>query len=65
MSFRLRQPYDGAMKDWLRMAAKNWDAVLAFTLFFLVIAIYGGPGYYFLVWWLLGSLYILHVALRR
>ncbi len=53
------------MKDWLRMAAKNWDAVLAFTLFFLVIAIYGGPGYYFLVWWLLGSLYILHVALRR
>lgn len=52
------------MKNWLLQARKNWDAFLAFFLCYIAIAIWLGPGYYFLVWWTIGSLYVLKVALE-
>ena len=45
-------------------AKKNWDAILALSLAWIALAIWVGPGYYFLVLWTLGSLYVLKVALE-
>ncbi|MHB8684309.1 MAG: hypothetical protein ACYC9X_08290 [Dehalococcoidia bacterium] len=53
------------MKSWLDQARKDWAAILACCLCYLVVAVYLGPGYYFLLWWTVGSLYILRESLRR
>jgi hypothetical protein len=44
---------------------RNWDALLAFGLVWTTIAIYLGPGYYFLFLYLLGCGYIIKLALKR
>lgn len=51
------------MKDWLTQARSNWDALVAFFLAYLAVAVWLGPGYYFLVWWVVLDLYVLKVAL--
>ncbi|HZP56378.1 MAG TPA: hypothetical protein VFC53_02345 [Dehalococcoidia bacterium] len=53
------------MRDWLRTLRQNLDALVAFTLCFVAVAMYFGPGYYFLAWWTIGTLYLVRVALRR
>jgi hypothetical protein len=59
------QPYYHAMREWLATARRNWDVILALTLFFLAIAVTLGPGYYFAIWYLLGCGYVVRVALKR
>jgi hypothetical protein len=53
------------MSEWLRSLWRNWDALLAFTLVFAVVGIYFGPGYYFLLWYVIGCAYFIRVALKR
>jgi hypothetical protein len=43
----------------------NWNAMLALCLVLAVIAIYLGPGYFFLTWFFGGCGYIIHIALKR
>ena len=43
----------------------NWNAMLALCLVLTVIAIYLGPGYFFLTWFFGGCGYIIHIALKR
>ncbi|MBF6600084.1 MAG: hypothetical protein IVW36_06210 [Dehalococcoidia bacterium] len=51
------------MKNWLTQARNNWDALLAFLLAYLAVAIWLGPAYYFLIWWVVLTLYVVKVAL--
>lgn len=53
------------MGVWLHRLRGNWDAVLAFTLLWTTIAIYLGPAYYFVLFYLLGCSYIIRIALKR
>jgi hypothetical protein len=53
------------MSEWLQGLRRNWDVILAFSLVFIVIGMYLGPGYFFLTWYVLGSAYIIRVALKR
>ncbi len=53
------------MVDRFRLLRRNWDTALAFTLIYTAIAIYLGPAYFFVVWFLNGCAYIIHEALRR
>jgi hypothetical protein len=53
------------MASWFAALRRNWDAVLAFTLFWTVVAIYLGPGYYFAFLYVLVSVSIARTALRR
>ncbi|MEX2225211.1 MAG: hypothetical protein WEB52_02030 [Dehalococcoidia bacterium] len=53
------------MSDWLRSLRRNWDALLAFTLVFGAVGLYFGPGYYFLLWYVVGCAYFIQVALKR
>ena len=53
------------MSNWLKSIRDNWDAILALGLSWLVIAVYLGPGYYFLILFVLGCLYIIRYAVKR
>jgi hypothetical protein len=53
------------MSQWITTARSNWDALLAFTLCFIAIAVTLGPGYYFAIWYLLGCGYVVRTALKR
>ncbi|HYM14618.1 MAG TPA: hypothetical protein VEZ14_03600 [Dehalococcoidia bacterium] len=53
------------MATWLAALRRNLDALLAFSLAWIVIAIYLGPGYFFAFLYLLLSLLIARTALRR
>lgn len=53
------------MGAWLQRLRCNWDALLAFGLFWTAIAIHLGPGYYFLFLYVLGCGYLIRVALKR
>jgi hypothetical protein len=53
------------MATWLTSLRSNWDAVLAFSLAYLAIAITLGPGYYFLTLYVTGCAYIVRTALKR
>jgi len=57
-------PREAEMRNWLTRAQRQWDAILAGTLSFAAIGVWLGPGYFFLAAWLLGSLYVLKVALE-
>ena len=63
-SFR-ESAYYRAMGNWLRTAGPNWDALLAILLVYAVVAIYLGPGWYFLVWYVCLCGYVIRVALKR
>lgn len=52
------------MSDWLRSLVRNWDVLLGFSLAFLAVAIYLGPGYYFLLWYIIGCAYLIRAALK-
>jgi hypothetical protein len=43
----------------------NWDALLAFFLVYVAVAIYFGPGYYFALWYLSLCGCIVRTALKR
>ncbi len=53
------------MTNWLHQVAQNWDAVLAILLVYVVVAIYLGPGYYFLLWYISLCGYVIRTALKR
>jgi hypothetical protein len=53
------------MASWFAALRRNWDAVLALSLFWAAVAIYLGPGYYFAVLYVLLCLLIARTALRR
>jgi hypothetical protein len=53
------------MPGWLGPLRRNVDAVIAVVLVYAVIAIYLGPAYFFVVWFLNGCGYIIWQALRR
>lgn len=53
------------MASWLAGLRRNLDALVAFSLCWIVVAIYLGPGYYFAFLYLLLSLYIARTALKR
>ncbi|MEX2245347.1 MAG: hypothetical protein WEC75_01555 [Dehalococcoidia bacterium] len=53
------------MGGWLRKAREHWNVLLAFALAWTAIAIHLGPGYYFLLLYVLGCVYIVRTALKR
>jgi hypothetical protein len=53
------------MATWLTSLRSNWDALLAFSLAYLAIAMNLGPGYYFLTLYVTGCAYIVRTALKR
>jgi hypothetical protein len=53
------------MMSWLSALRRNWDAFLATALFWTVVAIYLGPGYYFAFLYIFFCLLIARTALRR
>jgi hypothetical protein len=53
------------MDGLFRSLRSNWEVVTAFLLVYVVIALYLGPGFFFLAWFLNGCAYIIHLALRR
>ncbi len=57
--------YYRLMATWVASVRTNWDAVLAFTLVYVAIAMTLGPGFYFLFWYLCGCAYVIQVALKR
>jgi hypothetical protein len=57
--------YYRSVTTWLHALRQNWDALLAAVLVYTVIAIYLGPGYCFLLMFVLGCVYIMHTALKR
>ena len=65
MRFKREPSYHRGMAAWLTSLRHNWDAVLAFTLAYIAIAVNLGPGYYFLCLYLTGCLYIIRLALKR
>ncbi len=53
------------MSDWLRTAGQNCDALLAILLVYAVVAIYLGPGWYFLLLYVCLCGYVIRTALKR
>ena len=53
------------MVDWIRSLRGNWQSTLAWVLVYLVIAIYLGPVWFVLAWFVHGCAYIINMALRR
>lgn len=53
------------MSNWLHQLGQNWDALLAILLVYVVVAIYLGPGYYFLLLFVSGCGYVIRTALKR
>jgi hypothetical protein len=53
------------MQGWLEPLRRNLDAVIAIVLVYTVIAIYLGPVFFFVAWFLNGCGYIIWIALRR
>lgn len=65
MKFPKERPYHQAMSRWLGSLRRNWDAAIALALGWAAVAIYLGPGYYFILLYVLLMLLIIRVALRR
>jgi len=57
--------YYRVMTNWLHQLGQNWDALLAILLVYIVVAIYLGPGYYFLLWYISLCGYVIRTALKR
>jgi hypothetical protein len=57
--------YYRSMMSWLEALRRDWDAVLAIFLIYVVVAIYLGPGYYFLLWYLTLCACVIRTALKR
>ncbi len=57
--------YYRSMTTWLQTLRQNWDALLAVVLVYAVIAIYLGPVYYFVFWYVSLCGYIIRTALKR
>ncbi len=53
------------MVDIVRSLRSNLDAALAAMLVSMAIAIYLGPAWFFVSWFLSGCGYIIHFALKR
>ncbi len=53
------------MDGLFRSLRGNWDVAIAFVLVYALIGIYLGPVFFFLAWFVNGSVYIIHTALRR
>ncbi len=57
--------YYRSMSNWLRTAGQNWDALLAILLVYVVVAIYLGPAWYFILWYVALCGYVIRTALKR
>ena len=53
------------MVEFVRSLRRNWDAAAAITLVSMAIALYLGPAWFVVAWFLGGCGYIIHIALKR
>lgn len=53
------------MTAYVQSLRRNWDALLAWSLVYLAVALNLGPGYFFLLWYLAGCAYVIRTALKR
>lgn len=53
------------MTAYLRRAAHDWQALLAFFLVYIAVAIWLGPAWFFLLWYTSLCGYVIHTALKR
>ncbi len=65
MRFTRESDYYRAMTNWLHYLRQNWDALLAIMLVYVVVAIYLGPAYYFVLWYVSLCGYVIRTALKR
>lgn len=65
MKLPAKPTYPQSMTERLAVYRQNWDALLAFALVWVAIAVNLGPGYYFLAFYLSGCAYIIKIALSR
>ena len=53
------------MTNWLHQLAHDWHVLLAILLVYVVVAIYFGPAYYFVLWYVSLCGYVIRTALKR
>lgn len=53
------------MADWLHRARQDWHALFAILLGYAAVAIWLGPGYYFVLLYVCLSGWVIRTALKR